>query len=956
MSQAQLAVDSFGVAKTHAQVSTQPGDGDQGSAIRKYFGPPTNLHYYTRDALSADRRQGPHAYIGENVHLRDIVDGSIFGNKDSWYTTLALPFVRHDNPNFTWSVWTFDQNIVGAVPNEGPVRLVKSRESSHAAKTVRRGIGFTVEHDFWRTERGQRNYYYNILQIRASVQLTCNYDVITAILSSDEENRKISSMNGFTKLDIRSLAADEVTRFGACQKNPRDMDIIIDTMTDRLERLSVQPTLLITPPQMRKYLSLVSDFHTSFDQRGETAVQTFDQGRSSRNVLRLKSMPQVTPVTTNTFFVSDNQDEPLDPLARERDVGAYFLMNANKYDPSATRDVMVYDEETDQMVRISIEEAIENCGRFGPSGELNQFHDGLVDRGDPRKTRDMFISVNETGQLEIAQKWVNVNTDYLDARNIDAVVESVAKILGKNPLDQPSVDDSIRISAMFGLKVRTGPTGTRPTRSASISAPAPTTSRGAAELNTEVKTMLTSAGLPTVSYDNAVMFTNDRDTFVEKMHEWVTNNQNDLSKFSETFNKLKKFKHNSTRTQAKLDEFQTVLQELGITGITVTTDAVSNTLEFKEPEIVQHETLTTEYSGPLSKDPSVVSLLFDHDNVPENSQPSTASQRTTTNRPWSTKRTLVNEMRDVVSGRTPSIGTLAPTSMNSYGVNGRSIANNNQQGAYIDTLVSGTIRKTIAIDFLRTPITKHHLLTMARNGVYIPINFMCARPFIRHNMLSAVLMRGGTETGATFVGPSNMLLSDDGAAKKHFGNYTFQHKAIVTTPKNIVIAEDVMFNGYRGGNNTRFFNLEEIRSLTSSTGRNRLHSDRNRPSIICMALPVTEDKFNHIPLDLRGFYNNDSRELRDQHYSTAQFYALAYNLDGSIRTGAFGRDFRSVQDGRIGINLLCFPDHYVYWKDGGFNGVKTCRGHLGPNLYPGVRHVFDGKTIQIDPQHYRDTI
>lgn len=951
MSQTQLAVDSFGVAKTHAPVSSQPSDGGQGNVLMKYFGPPTNPHYYTRDALSADRRQGPHAYVGTNVHLRDIIDGSIFGNKDSWYTTLALPFVRHDNPNFTWSRWTFDQNIIGQTPNEGVVRLIKSRESSHSAKTVRRGIGFTVEHDFWRTEKGQRNYYYNIMQIRANVQLTCNYDVLAAILSSDKEKQQISSTNGYTQLDIRALASDEVTRFGACQKDGKDMEIIVDSMLDRLERLSVKPNLLITPPTMRKYLSMVSTFNTSFDQRGESAVQTFDQGRDSRNVLRLQSMPGVTAVTTNTFYVSDNQDEPIELLARDRDVGSYFLMNANKYDPSATRDVIVYDEGIDQMVRISIEQAIENCGRFNDIGGLNKYHEDLINRGTAKTVRDMFISVDDSGQLKVAKKWVNVNPDYLDTRNIDAVIESVSKKLGIDPLSPKDATLGTRIAAMFNIPVAAD---TPAKISAPVRAPAgPST----AELHSEIKEMLTTAGLSTTistaAYDNAVMFTNDRDAFVKKMHQWVNANQTDLAKFSDTFNKLKKFKQNSTRSQTKLDEFQTVLQELGITGITVTADEVSKTLEFKEPEVVQHETLSSEYTGPLSQNPRIINLLFGDDDKQSNTSLGTSSRQSGVSRPWSTKRTLTSELHSVMSGNS-TIGSLAP---NTFGnMAGISTTVNNQQTKYIDNLPPDSLKEQIAMDFLRTPITKQHLLAMARNGVYMPINFMCARPFIRHNMLSAVLMQGGTETGATFVGPSNMLHSDDGASKKHYGNYTFQHKAIVTDPTRIVIAEDVMFNGYRGGNNTNFFKTEEIRSLTSSTGRSRLHSDRNRPSIMCMALPVTEEKFNHNPLDLRGHYNDHSRDMEDQHYSTSQFYSLAYNLDGSIRNGVFGRDFMAVQEGRVGLNLICFPDHYVYWKDGGFNGVKTCRGHLGPDLYAGVRHVFDGKQKAIEKQHYRDTV
>ena len=74
-----------------------------------------------------------------------------------------------------------------------------------------------------------------------------------------------------------------------------------------------------------------------------------------------------------------------------------------------------------------------------------------------------------------------------------------------------------------------------------------------------------------------------------------------------------------------------------------------------------------------------------------------------------------------------------------------------------------------------------------------------ARPFRTYHMASAIWMKRGLETGMTAHGHHDFQLSDDTLRKVHIGHYTFWHKSIVKTPKNIFIAEDIFARGYVGG-------------------------------------------------------------------------------------------------------------------------------------------------------------
>ena len=252
-------LDPVGAAKTNGQMASAPSDGVEGNPFIPYFGQPNGIvQYNARDAYRADRRDLPHAYIGKNNFLREILDGSIFGNRESWYTTLALPFLRNENLVVSWSTWEFNAHVVGQVPHEGIPRMIASSERGQSEKVTRRGLGMVLEHDFWRTERGIRNYYYNILQIRDSVQVTCNYDVLVSLLTADFHAQELEKKVRGNQLEMNNFLNEEIKNYGIAQKDPRGLEIVVELMSERLAKLGVKPNLFIVPPRMRIYLSMVS--------------------------------------------------------------------------------------------------------------------------------------------------------------------------------------------------------------------------------------------------------------------------------------------------------------------------------------------------------------------------------------------------------------------------------------------------------------------------------------------------------------------------------------------------------------------------------------------------------------------------------------------------------------------------------------------------------------------------
>lgn len=64
------------------------------------------------------------------------------------------------------------------------------------------------------------------------------------------------------------------------------------------------------------------------------------------------------------------------------------------------------------------------------------------------------------------------------------------------------------------------------------------------------------------------------------------------------------------------------------------------------------------------------------------------------------------------------------------------------------------------------------IATLVQNGNWIPLRLVVARPFIEHEMFSAIMMVGGADTGNTLLGPSDFQVSANTTVKTIEGHYT----------------------------------------------------------------------------------------------------------------------------------------------------------------------------------------
>jgi len=219
------------------------------------------------------------------------------------------------------------------------------------------------------------------------------------------------------------------------------------------------------------------------------------------------------------------------------------------------------------------------------------------------------------------------------------------------------------------------------------------------------------------------------------------------------------------------------------------------------------------------------------------------------------------------------------------------------------------------------------------------------RPSQTFRMASCILAKGGNDLGSTYHGHHDFMLSDDVVRKVHVGHYTFYSKSVVKRPKNYIIVENVFSQGYVGGGGVEW---HDANSFQNSAGDGSLGVGSDK-SLIAIAIPKGSAPASNV-IDITGrfapsvydtFKSNAARIEEHYHGSGAVYNALNMSTVDMYRSTHEDEYLTRVKR----VNTVCWRGHeMVRNKDTGeVKPVQLNTGHLGENIYPGLRKVLDGE-------------
>ena len=585
----------------------------------------------------------------------------------------------------------------------------------------------------------------------------------------------------------------EVNEWAIVQKDIPGMEILHEEYKKRLARYGVTPDLWIFPPKMSIYAAMVPP--TVVDRNhelGQSTTKSFAAGPSAMGTFR-----GVTVYETRTFDVYENE-LPIDLLRRNQQIGEYYVMaDPHRYDnedehPASHRDIIIYDEELDNWRRITFRHAATNAVNLGEDGLLEAYVDNEANRrrgrpnaldraavADAVERHDMarFAPLPDQRDLRIGHRFgVTHRTRTLASfsqdkhhlkeatRGWNGQVQSRPAFLAQRMADH---DRRVRASNRAAATAAAAAEGATATAAA-----APNTTHrivqvatGAPEKNngffrdktTGLTGVYASANGPggkhtgrAQEHDTEVLFVDERRT----QASWKGANLD--TEFA------------TARTQATAAAAATAGG--GATATAAAAAATAAPQRVRPKSLVEHcadfvaevDEARAGRSGAQARHAGqdrTVGSAAQWNSVP-------AAKRS--------RRTGVDAAEDLLFGSGSLDGATAtaaayadsPEYRYAQQVLGHAQRLGYRYGHYGEETVRGykaaaDAAAGVTVPNIGDPITKEFIEALLDAQVRVPFDVLLLRPFMEYEMSSAVLMKGGYETGATFVGHSDFILGDD---------------------------------------------------------------------------------------------------------------------------------------------------------------------------------------------------
>jgi hypothetical protein len=381
------------------------------------------------------------------------INGLLLNTYRSPFTGFVLPLRRigDDEPiAFRWNTYTFEMGIADEIEQEGLARLHSNTKTEHGARMVRRGLAVKIEENFYRTPEGMMKYRQQIEQMATSILRTHELDIMLSLLQSPAVStvREKGDANQIYGLDL-TIKPDErlkrqIDNFGMVNKN-NDMGFTNLTayLIGQMKHKGVEPDCIIVPPNLINYYYATNPSLINYNKAGSSSSQARDiavgGGMNSNTGIRRDDFNGLRVVDTFVQRMTEGvQQSATELLTVPKQIGEYYPMltrfaveengNFDEYS-GKMRNIFIYDEDLDRIVRVDYAKAVEHCFRWDVNGNINmESHHGL--------TNDLFRNEGDT-----VEKWGQMSLSWLSSDSVKNVVKTIKNnVIGKNESETINTD------------------------------------------------------------------------------------------------------------------------------------------------------------------------------------------------------------------------------------------------------------------------------------------------------------------------------------------------------------------------------------------------------------------------------------------------------------------------------------------------------------------------------------
>lgn len=396
----------------------------------------------------------PENYIGESEFLRDTVEDWNFTANQTWYTQVVLPWYRTDQIHVYWEQWENNPAFMEHTPHQAASHIVSQMHNIRHATLVRRGIGAEFEHDFVKEAKGRTRFIASLAQIARSFQETANVEVIRALLGCHRSTQVfVRKYQVIRDGELDQWLDRKAARFMISQKEVFGLEKLNIQIEQEQQKFKSSPdNVWILSREVLDYCEVTDPNRTLYLYGGQEAVDRINgrplgngtaAGGTMGNVRSLTPDAMIgktagVPVYLATSFAVDNMAE-LELLSRKMEVGVFNTMidrarNHNNY-KTESRNIQVYDEDTDDWAEITIQDAIDNCIVWDKAGYVdNPFTNSRAGN------RFSAPGLEENDFLRI-RKPASVGTSGLKADDLGSVSDDIRYVGDLDPKEHFKLQD-----------------------------------------------------------------------------------------------------------------------------------------------------------------------------------------------------------------------------------------------------------------------------------------------------------------------------------------------------------------------------------------------------------------------------------------------------------------------------------------------------------------------------------
>lgn len=333
-----------------------------------FFGAPAQkMAVPTYDKEQATTWTLPKAYEGKSLFLGDTIS-SYLATTDRWGARVALPIQRTNDLSVEWTKTTLDSQLPTLVPELGVPRLLRVQQEAGHAQLLRYGQGYQMEHGFMNTEEGARLHWYFLKKLVQNMEDLIQFMVLDEITNTVRTKHRDMQLYQ-NRRDVNRLeeSGRQVEAWAQVQKDPRAPEIMHTRITEEMRLAHGVFNMYITAHKMLAYLAHVPDDRIHHDKAGPAGPR-----RLAKGIDAVRHISGVPVYLAETPASEDNMPNVLEAHAQ---IGGHVLFDdlrrfSDNYDDYSTRERnrVIYDEDQNKFVEISLEDMVRHCGFFNESG------------------------------------------------------------------------------------------------------------------------------------------------------------------------------------------------------------------------------------------------------------------------------------------------------------------------------------------------------------------------------------------------------------------------------------------------------------------------------------------------------------------------------------------------------------------------------------------------------------